>query len=193
MYCDFACDMKMNTLPPTSRFKDLSQGGGALLDLGIYPLTLSNLILDTEVGDKALQPEITSCMTVVDGVDYSDVVTVNYTSKRCLGILTASFQTQSGEDFCRIEGSEGIITLSGSQPANPKAIKIKRGSSKEEEVCVFEYPGTGFYFEANAAALDVLAGRVESSVMPWAETRRMFQVLDGIRKANKVVYPQDLE
>lgn len=193
MYCDFACDVKLDTLPSTHRLRDPNQGGGALLDLGIYPLTLSNLILDGNVGDNALQPNVISSMTVVDGVDCSDVITVNYTSKRSVGILTASFQRQAGEDFCWIEGSEGNITLSGLQAANPKAIKAKRTSNGEVDVHAFEYPGMGLYFEANAVALDILAGRVESSIMPWAETRRMFQVLDGIRSAGQVVYPQDLE
>lgn len=192
MFCDFGCDMRMDSLPPSSRMKNLTLGGGALLDLGVYPLSLSNLILDAGVGIKALRPEVTSSMTIVDGVDYSNVIVVNYPSRKCLGILTASFQVDTREDFCRIEGSRGVITLLGSMAAKPKTIKIN-GHGKVEKICVFENPGAGYYFEANEAALCILAGKLESAIMPLAETIRMFELMDGIRKANGIVYPQDLQ
>jgi dihydrodiol dehydrogenase / D-xylose 1-dehydrogenase (NADP) len=64
MFCDFSFDMGMDSLSPASRLKDPNLGGGAPLDLGVYPLTFSNIILDDQLGDKALHPEITSSMAI---------------------------------------------------------------------------------------------------------------------------------
>ncbi|KAH8804507.1 hypothetical protein F5884DRAFT_409532 [Xylogone sp. PMI_703] len=188
MYCDFSCDIKMDSLPPTSRMKDIKLGGGSLLDLGIYPLTLSNLILDSGVGDKAMQPKVISSMTVVDGIDHSDVIVVNYTSRKSLGILTASFRSKTADEFCRIEGGIGTITLSGPMAAKPERIKVTHHGGYEEEVYIFEHQGMGLQFEANAVALDILAGERESSIMPLSETRRILKIMDDVRKDNGVVY-----
>ncbi|KAK4065670.1 hypothetical protein Trihar35433_7790 [Trichoderma harzianum] len=189
MFCDFSCDM--GALPSTSRIKDRNLGGGALLDLGIYPLTLSNLILDGQVGEKALKSEISSRMTVVDGVDHSVAIVVSYPSKQCLGILTASLESTTEIDFCRIEGSRGVIILSGPMAAKPTSIRIQRYNNTADEVRDFEHPGNGFYFEANSVASCILAGKLESDVMPLAETRRIAAIMDEIRKTGGVVYPQD--
>lgn len=186
----------METLPSTHRLKDPSQGGGALLDLGVYPLTFSNLVLDTGVGESALYSEVKSSATVVDGVDHSAAIVVNYPSKRSLAILTISLQIDNAcLDFCRIEGSEGVITLGGSNAAKLETIRIQRRGKPEDEEELFSWvghPGMGLYFEANAAAVDLLAKRVENSRMPWAETRRVLKILDGVRRSAQVVFLQDI-
>lgn len=189
MFCDFSCNM--GSLPTTSRIKDRNLGGGALLDLGIYPLTMSNLILDGQVGEEALRSEISSSMTVVDGVDHSVAIVVNYPSTQCLGILTASLESTTGRDFCRIEGSRGVIILSGPMAAKPTSIRIQSYNNTADEIREFEHPGSGFYFEANAVASCVLAGKLESNVMPLAETRRIAAIMDKVRKTGGVLYPQD--
>jgi dihydrodiol dehydrogenase / D-xylose 1-dehydrogenase (NADP) len=56
--CDFSLQKDMDALPPTHRYKDVNSGGGALLDIGVYPLFWSNLILDGKVGAEASHPEV---------------------------------------------------------------------------------------------------------------------------------------
>lgn len=189
MFCDFSCNMA--SAPPSSRLKDRNQGGGALLDLGIYPLTLSNLVLDGKVGHEALYPEISSSMTVVGGVDYLVAVIVNYPSRQCMGVLTASLESTTGRDFCRIEGSNGTILVSGPMAAGPTSIRIQRHGQTEDEVREFNHPGTGLYFEANEVASCILIGKLESDIVPLAETRRIAAIMDEVREAGGVVYPQD--
>ena len=50
---------------------------------------------------------------------------------------------------------------------------------------------SGFYWEVDVVAIDVLEGRKESSVMPLAETLRVTRTMDAVRKTNGLVYPQD--
>jgi hypothetical protein len=41
--------------------------------------------------------------------------------------------------------------------------------------------GKGLFYEADAVACDIAAGRVENAIMPWDETLRVLALMDGIR------------
>ncbi|KAG4434822.1 hypothetical protein IFR05_009693 [Cadophora sp. M221] len=188
MFCDFGLDFI--SLPATHRLKDLKLGGGALLDLGVYPLMFSSVVLDEHVGSKASDPEITSSLFVADGVDHDDVIVLKYPENGRMGVLTASMRGKTGEDFLRIEGSGGTIVVSGPAASVPKSIKIMV-KDQEEKLLYFEHEGMGFYFEADAVAADILAGRKENDIMPLEESVRIIRIMDEIRKDAGVVYSQD--
>ncbi|KAL2074548.1 hypothetical protein VTL71DRAFT_8326 [Oculimacula yallundae] len=190
MFCDFGLDTNIGSLPATHRLKSLDLGGGALLDLGVYPLMFSSVVLDEHVGSKASIPEVTSSLLVIDGVDHDDVIVLKYPENGRMGVLTASMRGKSGEDFLRIEGSEGTIVVSGLAASIPRSIKILM-KGKEARVIDFEHEGMGFHFEADAVAEDILAGRKENVIMPLEESLRMIRIMDEVRKVGGVVYPQD--
>jgi len=190
MFCDFGLDINVDSLPSTHRLKNLELGGGALLDLGVYPLMFSSVVLDEHVGSKASDPEVTSSLLVVDGVDFDDVIVLKYPETRRMAILTASMRGKSGQNFLRVEGTGGTIVVSGGAASVPERIAIS-AKGKEEKVLDFEHEGMGFHFEADAVAADILAGRKENEIMPVAESVRMIRIMDEIRKVGGVVYSQD--
>lgn len=190
MFCDFGLDINVASLPPTHRLKDLKLGGGALLDLGVYPLMFSSIVLDEHVGSRASNPEVTSSLLVIDGVDYDDVIVLKYPDNGRMAILTASMRGKSGENFLRIEGTGGTIVVSGPAASVPKHITIS-SKAEGERVLDFEHEGMGFYFEADAVAADIMTGRKENEIMPLAESVRMIRIMDEIRKVGGVVYAQD--
>ena len=62
-----------------------------------------------------------------------------------------------------------------------------------EEVFRFEETtgGKGFYYEADAIALDICSGKKESGVMPLDETLRVMQIMDEVRAQGGAKFPQD--
>ncbi|PVH84861.1 NAD(P)-binding protein [Cadophora sp. DSE1049] len=190
MFCDFGLDINVASLPSTHRLRNLELGGGALLDLGVYPLMFSSVVLDEHVGFRASDPEVTSSLLVVDGVDYDDVIVLKYPENGRMAVLTASMRGKSGENFLRIEGTGGTIVVSGPAASVPKMITIS-AKGEEEKVLDFEHEGMGFYFEADAVAADILAGRKEDGIMPLAESVRIIRIMDEVRKVGGVVYSQD--
>ncbi|PMD34231.1 NAD(P)-binding protein [Hyaloscypha variabilis F] len=188
--CDFSLDKEMETLPASHRYKDINLGGGALLDIGVYPLMWSSIVLDGKVGTEASNPEVKATLLVIDGVDHEDVVVMKYPAMRRIGILTGSLRAKGREEFLRVEGSKGVITVSGPACSLPRTLKIQV-EGEEEKVIAYDHEGYGFYFEADAVAKDVLEGRKESSVVPLAESVRMMKIMDEIRRQGGVVYPQD--
>jgi len=65
------------------------------------------------------------------------------------------------------------------------------GSLERKEGKKYNFPriGKGFVYEADDTALDVLAGRKESSIMPWSETIHVMEIMDSIRKQGDTFYP----
>ncbi len=53
--------------------------------------------------------------------------------------------------------------------------------------------GRGYTYEADATALDVLAGKKESDILPQSETLRVLEIMDEIRKQGGTVYAADRE
>jgi predicted dehydrogenase len=190
MTCDFSLQKDMKNLPATHRYKDINLGGGALLDIGVYPLMWSNIVLDGSVGSSASTPEVSSTMVVIDGVDHEDVVVMKYSKTNRVGVLTASLRAKGIEEFLKVEGSKGVITVSGPGCSLPRKVKLQV-EGEEERVMNYDHEGMGFRFEDDSVAKNVLDGRKENLIMPLAETVRMMRVMDGIRKQGGVVYPQD--
>jgi predicted dehydrogenase len=86
-----------------SRLFDPARGGGALLDLGVYPLALAHLVLDkpTVVAAQAITGET--------GVD-EQVSCLLRDRKGCEGLITASLRSRSSNE-AMIEGTTGYLHL----------------------------------------------------------------------------------
>lgn len=199
VFVDFGLDMGVAALPANSRLKDPALGGGALLDIGLYSLTIASLVLGNgKVGDEHPAPWVISSLNITEGIDYSNTVILRYPHAKgrdATAVCTSTMLYKSCEDFCRIEGSEGTIILFGGAASIPSGFRLRRkgGKDGEEEVFKFEHPGVGWHFEADAVAIDLSQGRTESAIMPLAETLRVLRLTDTIRKQGGLVYPQDKE
>ena len=204
-FCDFGLDMDISSLPAESRYKDPALGAGSLLDLGIYSLTWGLLSLDQGIGEKAEMPEILAVQTMSDKVDVASSMLLHYPSGR-QGIITSTTNISHPYEWCRIEGSQGHIIVRGSAPSTPFSFTVykKAGGSNfnnpagEEPKAIYTFTsdrqgGQGLFWEADAIALDIAAGRKENAIMPWAETVRVMKIMDHIRKQGGAKFPQDSE
>ena len=201
MFVDFGNLMPLDTLPADSRSKDPALGAGALLDIGVYPLTYASLIMgDFKLGKQHPKVQTTSSLTIVDGMDESNVVVLNYPTGKT-AICSSTFRYRSGENFARIEGSAGEIVIFGPAGSVPMGFRLKSGprpgvaeeDNREERTYTVEKPvgALGFFWEADAVALDIAAGRLENATMPLDESLRMMRLMDDVRRQNGLLYPQD--
>ena len=192
VFCDFGLDNGFANLPKGHRLKDPALGGGSLLDIGIYALTWGLLFLDDKMGESATNPVIHSAQTLVDDVDVTTSMILHYPDTRRQGVLTSTMYSRTDRVFARIEGSKGVVTIEGGAASIPEkySLKLKEEGAKEE-VHDFDKPGGGWYFQADAVAQDIIAGKKENAIMPWAETLRVMKILDGIRRQSGAKFPQD--
>lgn len=193
VFADFGLDIDIKKFGPESRLKNRALGAGSLLDIGIYSLTWGLLCLDQGIGENAETPKVTSFQSLEDGVDMTSSILLFYPKTGGQGILTSSMGVSSDRIFARVEGSKGTIFLEGGTSCPSKFRFVPKAKDQEEQVFDFDHPGSGLFYEADAVALDIQAGRKENALMPWSETIRVLDIMDGIRHANGALFPQDEE
>lgn len=195
-FCDFAQDQKFEALGPDSRLKNVSLGAGTLLDLGIYPLTWILLSLEPPLGpggQAVEKPKVTAVQSLVDGVDTGTTIVTLYADGR-QGVATAHMGVKTDtEEFARINGTEGTLVVEGGAAPVPTVYRIKKLDGTEQKFEFDRRGGRGFFWEADAVALDIAAGRKENAIMPWAETVRVMEIMDEARKQGGAKFPQDDE
>lgn len=194
VFCDFGLDMDIASLGPESRLKNPALGAGTLLDIGIYSLTWGLLTLDAKIGDSASKLGIVASQTLSWDIDVATSMVLSHPSG-AQALLTSSSSFKTAPEFCRIEGTEGHIIVAGPAASAPAQFtvhyKAKGDSAATSKTHEFERPGRGFYWEADAVALDIAAGRTENAVMPWEETIRVLDILDEVRRQGGAKFPQD--
>lgn len=201
VYVDFGLDVGIRDMASTARLKNPALGGGALLDLGIYPLTLASLALGyNKLGEAYPHPKVQSVLNIKDGVDYSNITILTYplseSGADATAICTSTMLQRTGRDFMRVEGTKGAIVVFGGAASIPSGFRVLEKANPEgyesvKDEFTFEHPGTGWHFEADAVAVDLAEGRKENEIMPLGETMRVMRLLDEIRRVGGLVYEQD--
>jgi len=164
--------------PPEHRLRNPQLGGGALLDLGVYPINLAHLIMGSPVAVRSwahLTPE---------GVDENTGVLLGW-QPGAVAALTCSINGES-RNAASITGTEGRIDI----PPGffvPREFTLTR-SGKAAETYQFPFEGSGYQFEAAEVQRCILAGELESPLVPHATTLEIMGLLDAIREEIGVTY-----
>lgn len=164
---------------PEHRMRNPALGGGALLDLGVYPLAISQLVLGTPSlvqGVATLTPE---------GVDETTAVTLVHPSG-AVSALTCSI-VADGTWSATVAGPEGRIEF-GRQFTSPTGFTLFRGDEVAQRV---EAPflARGMVHEAIEAQRCLREGLQQSPLAPWSETLAVMRTMDTVREQIGVRYP----
>ncbi|MQY10396.1 scyllo-inositol 2-dehydrogenase (NADP(+)) IolU [Streptomyces sp. RB5] len=173
-------------LHPGHRLRDPRQGGGALLDLGVYPVSLAHLFLgapDTVQANASLTPE---------GVDATTGILLGH-ENGAVAALTCSIESLS-PCVAVIGGTEGTITLGTPFAAGgfyrPDGLTLHRGDAEPERIDV-PFEGLGYVHEIEEAGRCLRAGLLESPLVPWQSTLDVLTTLDTVRDRIGVHYGAD--
>jgi dihydrodiol dehydrogenase / D-xylose 1-dehydrogenase (NADP) len=165
---------------PEERLLNPALAGGALLDMGIYPVSLAFMVLG--------RPSRISGMAHIGktGVDEQSTVLFGYGGGE-IAICTSAIQT-SLPTRASITGTEGIIDVG--DPAVPYKLVVTQGRGQPQ---VYEPPhiGLGYAHEALEVHRCLREGRLESDVMPLDESVTIMETLDQIRAQWGMRYPFD--
>jgi predicted dehydrogenase len=163
---------------PTDRNFNPALAGGALLDLGVYPIAFAQDLLGTPTG-------VTAVGTLAGtGVDVESTVTLDFEG-RAQAIARSSFLADTPRTAVVI-GTEGRIDVDPEFYAPTTLVVTRRdgtGSRFEEPV------EGGMQFEAAEVARCIAAGRTESPRVSWQSTLDVMRILDAAREQLGVVYP----
>ena len=155
-------------------------GGGALLDIGIYPIWLAQYLLGA--------PEaITATARLTDeGADVDTQVTLHYGGGR----LAHTYSTLLGITKCEalILGSQGSLHI---HPRFHESRGYSLLGDRDTPPDNHYHPpeGTGYHYEARAVMEDVRAGRTESERWSLEDSRQLHRTLTEVRGLIGVRYP----
>jgi predicted dehydrogenase len=163
------------------RLSDPALAGGALLDLGIYPVSFAHFVLGDFVDVTATGVRTDS------GVDAQAAIGVT-SSTGAMGVLGTTMLTKT-PTVAAVCGTRARLEIDGTFYA-PDAV-VRLVATDGTELDRFSNPDTrhGLHFEAAEVARRVTAGDLESPLMPLAETRTIMDALDDVRAQIGVRFP----
>lgn len=166
---------------PEGRLLNPELGGGALLDLGVYPVSFASMVLGTpkEIKSFAYLGET--------GVDEQVVMIFDYEGSKHAILSTCMHLTapidahiigdkgviRVHEDFFKTEGV--TLTVNGQEPAE----------------AIFPHHKNGYEYEAMEVMACMRAGKLESDIMTLDESIEIMRMMDTMRADWGLKYPHE--
>ncbi len=169
-----------NEYPADGRMRNKELAGGALLDLGVYPLTFADIVFDAV--PESIKGDAFIGDTDVDDRSYYQLT---YPGGR-FAQLCSSFTT-CAPIFAMVMGSKGYINVPFFLHA--RELEICRHGEKPEKLEFWFEDDEGFKFEIEHAMECILAGKTESEVHPPSRTLKIMEIMDTLRGQWNLVYP----
>ncbi|WNM34706.1 Gfo/Idh/MocA family oxidoreductase [Streptomyces sp. Li-HN-5-11] len=171
--------------PPSHRLRDPHLGGGALLDLGVYPVSFAQLLLGepSDVTARAvLSPE---------GVDLQTGALLSFDGG---ALASVHCSITGGTATCAsVTGSRGRIDIP-SGFFHPDRFVLHRDGRDPQEFAAdpADGPRTSFRHEALEVMRALRAGEAESPLVPLDGTLAVMRTLDAVRERIGVRYPGEV-
>lgn len=156
--------------------------GGALLDLGVYPINLAFMLFG-----NAPERILSCCSKNELGVDLQNSMTFIYPEGEMAVMQTTA--RCANDRMGIVSGDKGYLVIDNIN--NPQTVTVYDASHQQTGVYTCPPQITGYEYEVRAAIEAIRKGAVEPEDMPHAETLHIMGLLDGLRHEWGVVYPTD--
>ena len=172
-------DQKIST-DPLHRVQNPELGGGALLDLGIYPVSFAWDVFGEPSSVYALSTPTPT------GVDQNDAIVLGYPSG-ALAIMNTVLDA-AGPNTAALVGTEARIEIDRTWYF-PTSFSLIGPDGTVIERFEQEVPGRGMQFQADELERLVATGELAGSILPPEQTVAIMQTLDEIRRQIGLSYP----
>ncbi|KAF9480492.1 NAD-P-binding protein [Pholiota conissans] len=201
LHADLSGNFNIQNIPVTHRILDPALGGGALLDIGPYPLFWAILALYENPANEHKAPtNVTGSMlnTPITPVDSSTIFSLTFSGAKLAAqaALSCSITLNAPEPGVLIRFERGSILISAPIYC-PKQYKVqymgKDGNIEREEKRVFKYVGGGWHFQADEVVRCVRDGKRESAL--WGHDKSLLEmtVFDEVRRQGGYTFPSGVE
>ncbi len=154
--------------------------GGALLDLGVYPLNFALMFVKSPV-----KGVVSSAVLSPEGVDWANSVTLTFEND-CLALLHSNMRSQTHNEGI-LYGRKGRIEVKGTN--NIEAITVYDNAGAVLEQLEIPKQISGYEYEVEACMEAIRQGKTECEQMPHSETLRVMELLDTIREQWGMRFP----
>ena len=167
---------------PKDRLFDFEQGGGAMLDLGVYVVSFSQMLFGTPLKVTA-QGSLAST-----GVDAEAGILLDHGDGRRSALLISLRNSTPGQ--ARIFGTKGHLDILPRFHHPEEMILVRNG--KEPEHVHARPLGDGYCHELIEVEECLRAGRTESTIMPLSDTLDVQRTLNTACEQLGVVHTEEL-
>ncbi|WP_428940890.1 aldo/keto reductase [Fontivita pretiosa] len=183
---------------PDGRLFNNALGGGAILDIGCYTVSMSRLIAGAATGANFADPlEVWGVAHLGEtGVDEWAVACLKFPADILAQLSTGISLNQ--HNVVRIFGSEGNITIPNPWLANRTApdigrIIVQRNGEAQPAEIVIDADVTSYSYEADVAGKAILAGQTQPPppAMSWDDSLGNMRTMDRWRQAIHLVYESE--
>jgi len=178
IYADFGFYLEFD---PDHRLYNSAKGGGALLDIGIYPVFISQLI------GGPPQKILASARFAETGVDHSCNMVFEQKDNIVSSLNCSLFSHSPVEATMLFQ--KGFIRME-SWFINPGPISVHR-KNQDPQVFEFPEPGHGYHYEAAEVMRCLDEGLTESPMLTLDFSLDIMDTLDRVRQICGITYEQD--
>ena len=172
-----------NPINTEDRLFNRALGGGSLLDVGIYPLSMMCYYKDAL--PEHVQVFSTTAQTGVDGMCAFQLQFAD----GCVGQGFSALEVSTDQTM-RLYGTESWVEVPDFW--HPTRY-IVHHPGQDDEQRTFEDENMGYRHEFERAARAILAGQTDQPVIPLSESVRLMELMDRMRSKMGVTYPGDQE
>ncbi len=165
---------------PKHRLNDLALGGGALLDLAIYPISFAWDILGKPANIKA------SATFRTTGADQQVATIFHYASGAIATTLSSS--DSAGSNRASLVGTRGRIEIDHVW-YSPTTFRVYDNSNSVTETFVGAVAGRGMQFQADEVERLIALGITAGDIMTPAQSVEIMHTLDEVRRQIGLTYP----
>ena len=153
--------------------------GGALLDLGVYPINFALMAFGNDIAEIS-----STCVKNEYGVDIHNTIVFNYRNGRT-AILHSNMNSETDKRGM-IYGSNGRIEFENINNCEGIVVTLNDGTvTRYETPCQI----TGFEYQVISSVEAIRQGKTECSEMPHSEILRVMKIMDDLRAEWGIVYP----
>ena len=166
------------------RMKEPELAGGALLDLGVYPLNFAAMYFGSD------PVSVSGAATLTEkGMDAQETVLLRYADGRMALVIASMIGL--GQNKGVISCEKGLLEVDNL--TNPRVLKVYDDSwrliaTHNAPACI-----TGYEYEVEACVQAIENGDSECPQMPHEETLRIMRIMDDLRRQFGVKHPAQIE
>ncbi|MDR3191753.1 MAG: Gfo/Idh/MocA family oxidoreductase [Treponema sp.] len=165
---------------PAGRLFNIGLGGGALLDAGVYPISLASMVF----GGKKPETIASLMYRGETGVDEEVSALLSYGGPR-KALVSAAIGTAAVNDGW-IYGTQGRIHLPDFVFSHRAELAVPGRYTYHYEP---DFVSNGYNYEAEEVTRCIRAGKRESETMSLSESLVIMETMDRIRAQNSFAYP----
>lgn len=167
-------------LPHVERLQEPSLAGGALLDLGVYPINFALMVFHGQV-EKVTSTAVMS----PKGIDWMNSITLTFDDGR-MAVLHSNMLAQPDRQGV-INGDKGYMEIQNIN--NCEEIRVYDLDRKLAATYPVPEQINGYEYELLSCVKAIGEGRTECPEMPHSEILRVMRLMDGIRKDWGMKFP----